>query len=84
VLVCGGEERGTWLLGQGVASERTFAFALALTRTPGGKSLGRIKLNPVGEEAAECSLAEFFDVLRERRAWSTIVAPGLQLELSWA
>src|SRR6185503_12778557 len=30
VLLCGGEERGTWLLEHRVASDRTFAFALAL------------------------------------------------------
>ena len=30
VLLCGGEERGTWLLEKKAASDRTFAFALAL------------------------------------------------------
>ena len=31
VVITGGEERGTWLLEQGMASERSFAFGLLLT-----------------------------------------------------
>jgi hypothetical protein len=41
VVLLGGEERGTWLLDQGFASDRAFAFALVLTRDPAG-ALGRI------------------------------------------
>jgi hypothetical protein len=82
VLLCGGEERGTWLLAHGVASARTFAFALALTSEPAG-ALGRIALAPDGGAAAEFSLPEFFDALAGRRALDRIVGPGLRLTLDW-
>lgn len=41
VWVLGGEERGTWLLEQGMASARAFAFALELRREREG-SVGRV------------------------------------------
>ncbi len=48
VLLCGGEERGTWLLARGIASPGSFAFALALTADPEG-ALARFSLNPQAE-----------------------------------
>jgi hypothetical protein len=36
VIVIGGEERGTWLLEHGMASDRAFGFALLLTRDSSG------------------------------------------------
>ncbi len=82
-LVCGGDERGTWLLENGVASERTFAFALALTRDAGATPRGRIRLQPA-EETGALTLSAFFDLLHHRRAWSGSVAPGWVLELTWS
>ena len=41
VLFCGGEERGTWLVPHAAASDRAFAFALALTRARATDSIGR-------------------------------------------
>jgi hypothetical protein len=86
VIVCGGEERGTWLLERGVASDRTFAFALGLERTPkaGAAVVGKITLSQVDAEAGALTLAEFFDRLRERRSFAGLVAPGLRMEVSWA
>jgi hypothetical protein len=46
VAVLGGEERGTWLLEQGYASDRAFAFAALLTREPAG-AVGRVAFAPV-------------------------------------
>lgn len=84
VLLCGGEERGTWLLQQGVASERTFAFALALTREAAGAQ-ARLTLAraPEGAPAVECTLPEFFAALVARTPVDAIAAPGLHLKLSW-
>jgi hypothetical protein len=42
VILCGGEERGTWLREQGSASEETFAFAVALSTSAAG-SIGSVK-----------------------------------------
>jgi hypothetical protein len=83
VLICGGEERGTWLLEHGVASERAFAFALALTREPGSTPIGRVALR-TSEAAGELGLAAFFDLVHHRRAFAGVIAPGWELELTWS
>lgn len=84
VLLCGGEERGTWLLERKAASDRSFAFALALTRAPAG-ALARVSLESCGPELAvsELTLPQFFDALRDRRALEGVAAPGLRLQLMW-
>ena len=48
VLLCGGEERGTWLLERGLASARTFAFAAALSREAAPGAVGRVRLSRAG------------------------------------
>ena len=84
VLLCGGEERGTWMLEQKAASDRTFAFAVALTHDSAG-AIARVSLESCPPEAAytEFALPQFFDALRERRAIDLVAAPGLQLRLHW-
>ena len=84
VLLCGGEERGTWLLKQGVASDRSFAFALALEREPVG-ALARVTLGsaPEAVPAVKFSLEEFFTALIDRRSFEVIGAPGLRLNFTW-
>jgi hypothetical protein len=46
-VLVGGEERGTWLVDANAVSDRTFAYALALTRAPGPSPLGRLVLRRV-------------------------------------
>lgn len=84
VLLCGGEERGTWLLDNAVASDRSFAFALALSPEPAG-ALARITLTPAAsaDASAELTLPEFFDALTARRSLDLIPAPGLRLTFAW-
>ena len=99
-LLCGGEERGTWLLERGTASDRTFGFSLALTREPTPETLGRITVSttpaspalhsPPASPAAPTqpdpalSLPDFFDALHHRRPLSVAAAPGLHLVLAWS
>ncbi len=84
VLLCGGEERGTWLLAQRAASDRTFAFALALTERDAAAA-GRIAMSAAdpAAPAAAFTLPEFFDALRQRRNLDVVAAPGLRLEVQW-
>lgn len=82
VLVCGGEERGTWLLEHHVASDRCFAFALALTSERAG-ALAHVTLTSAGEIAEEFSLAAFFDALATRQSINLVAAPGLRLSIEW-
>lgn len=85
VLWCGGEERGTWLLEEKAASDRTFAFALALGKGSAG-ALARLTLASAAESmtpTSELTLPRFFDQLRGRTPIDVIAAPGLHLTLNW-
>jgi hypothetical protein len=81
-ILCGGEERGTWLREHGAASEETFAFALSLSAERTG-AIGTISLAPTDGDEGELSLPEFFAALQQRHPLSARVAPGLTLTLAW-
>ena len=83
VLFCGGEERGTWLVPHGAASDRAFAFALALTRVRAVDSIGRLALEPVADSAGALALPDWFELLHNRRPFAGAVAPGWRLVLEW-
>jgi hypothetical protein len=84
VILCGGEERGGWLLEQNRASDRTYAFALALSADPAG-ALGQISLSaaPSGAAPSLLPLPVFFQHLRDRRPIDALVPPGRRLALRW-
>lgn len=85
VIVCGGEERGGWLLDQGRASPRSFAFSMSLSSTP-DNALGRIRFHPT----APClplhplPLSAFFDLLAERRPLDAAVDAQRRLCIDWS
>ena len=95
VIVCGGEERGTWLLDHGRASERSFAIALTLSAQKPTHARGRIRLTAtVGladsrpESTTESTttplrLPAFFDLLQGRVNFDDQVLPGRRLSLDW-
>jgi hypothetical protein len=83
VLWCGGEERGTWLVAPGAASDRAFAFALALTSNQLSGTVGRLALTPTAEPAGALALADWFDLLHNHRPFAGAVAPGWCLQLEW-
>lgn len=87
VILCGGEERGGWLLEQGRASDRTYTFALSLSRDRTG-AIGRIRLSNtqlVGSaDITAFPLPVFFDHLRDRRAFDAVVSPGRLLQIDWS
>jgi len=84
-LLCGGEERGGWLLEQGHASDRTFAFTLVLS-TDATDAIGRVSLEPAASDAPfrPLPLAAFFDHLHHRRPCDLLVSPGRRLVLNWS
>ena len=68
VVLLGGEERGTWLLESGFASDQAFAFAVVLTKEKTG-ALGRVAFAQeagVTDEAGP-SLANWTQALAGRR-----------------
>lgn len=80
VVLLGGEERGTWLLEHGVASERAFAFAAVFTREAAGAVavVRREAESPASGAVMEPSLEEFARGLAERRALA-----GADWSLAW-
>jgi hypothetical protein len=84
VLLCGGEERGTWLLDRHISSDRTFAFALAFTTSATG-AVARLAVTPAPEEpvARAFTLPEFFDALVARRDLDLQARPGARMTLTW-
>lgn len=76
VMVVGGEETGTWMLEQGMASARAFAFAMSLTREPTG-AVGRVAFTPGADVDGGCPILEdFIHALAERRALQWQAAGG--------
>jgi hypothetical protein len=66
VVLLGGEERGTWLLERGVASDRSFAFALLATNSS-ANALGRIAFSPgPAPAAAPPGIESFADAVAQR------------------
>jgi hypothetical protein len=82
-VLCGGEERGTWLLEHGLASDRTFAFAALLSAEPGRGAAGRVRLSR-GEGGGELGLPALFDLLHARAPFDGMIAPGWRLRIEWA
>jgi hypothetical protein len=83
-ILCGGEERGGWLLEQSRASDRTFAFALALSTDPAG-AIGHIRIDTSDtlSPSAAFPLPVFFKHLRNRLPFAAAVSPGRHLVLHW-
>jgi hypothetical protein len=68
VVLAGGEETGTWLLEHSMASGRSFAFAMILTRSPAGAA-ARVAFTPgAAAEDACLTLEDFTQALTGRRA----------------
>jgi hypothetical protein len=72
-VLLGGEEKGTWLLEQRMASDRAFAFGAVLTRDAVG-AMARVSFASdaaAGDDESCPSPADFADALAERRplAW---------------
>jgi hypothetical protein len=82
VLLCGGEEKGTWLLQHGLASSRTYAFAASVQSEPGSGALGRVRLVRADGEGA-LGLGGLFDLLHSRTPFAGPIAPGWRMEITW-
>jgi hypothetical protein len=81
-ILCGGEERGTWLLDWGIASAESFAFAIVLSRDRAG-ALATLSLDATGDEDGELTLRWLFSALHGRLPLDQRAAPGLSLSLAW-
>lgn len=85
VLLCGGEERGTWLREQRAASDRSFAFAFDLV-TNADAAVAQVRLQPAApdtERGCGSPLADFFQQLRGRRDFSLLTPGGEEIRWRW-
>lgn len=83
VIICGGEERGTWLLENDIASDRSFAFAFALSQTAAGAS-AVVRLEPTEQPPVNALLlTDFFNALVARTPINQTLANGHRLTLQW-
>ena len=65
-----------------MASDRTFAFAAALTAQPGPGTLGRLRLIQA-EGRGSLDSPSLFSLLHQRTEFARMVAPGWRLEVEW-
>ncbi|MGH7997400.1 MAG: hypothetical protein ACREFX_13725 [Opitutaceae bacterium] len=82
-ILCGGEERGSSLREHGLASEETFAFAVALERHGGKDFIGRLSLEEDGSVDGALSLSDFAEAIAGRKPLRRAAAPGCTLVLQW-
>ena len=91
VVLCGGEERGSWMADIGMASDRSFAFALVLRKERDASTLARLRLEASGGEgrmraggAPEAmAFPAFFDLLHARRSHDGPLSAEWRLGLEW-
>ncbi|MFT3782498.1 MAG: hypothetical protein QM790_10835 [Nibricoccus sp.] len=82
VFFCGGDERGGWLREEKLASDTSFAFAVALG-APSEAELGKLIVRRDDSLDAKLSLEEWFSLLDSRKDYSGPLLPGQRLELIW-
>lgn len=84
IVLCGGEERGTWLQKIGITSETNYAWAIELRREPVDGSLGRIAWQHLAEaEGDPAVIRHFLEALQSQSAYHYHAPEGGELELSW-
>jgi len=85
VILCGGEERGSWLAPIDAASARSFAHGMVLTNDP-QHAAGNITLTPApaGAPAEKLSHAAWFDILHARKNFFGVIVPGWRAEIVFA
>jgi hypothetical protein len=88
-VLCGGEERGSWMSDYGMASDRSFAFALTLCRSRPASALARVRLEPADEAigappGSELAFPAWFDLLHLRKSYSGPVSAEWRLQLEWS
>ena len=83
VIICGGEERGTWLTEHNAAAEQSFAFALAATQERGDTCIGTLRINEGDVNAPGLTLLDWFRLLNTRTPYLGPAGAGWNLDLEW-
>ena len=84
VILCGGEERGTWLADVGVSAESNYAWAVELQTQPTDQTIGCIRWEGLAAAAGDPALlTDFIEALQSQVAYHYCAPEGGQLELTW-
>lgn len=83
VILCGGEERGSWMADIGMASDRSFAFALALRKVRDASTLALLRLEAAGGGPGGMAFPAWFDLLHTRGNYNGPVSAEWRLGLDW-
>ena len=85
VILCGGEERGTWLADAGISAASNYAWALALQTQPTAQTIGRIWWERLAAAAGDPTLLiDFIRALQSQSPYHYHAPEGGQLELNWS
>lgn len=84
LILCGGEERGTWLIENGVSSETSYAWAIKAQTQPCEAALGRIVWQGLAEAEGDFDLIPaFIQALQTQSAYRYEAPEGGEMELIW-
>ncbi|MGJ8654540.1 MAG: hypothetical protein ACSHX8_14865 [Opitutaceae bacterium] len=85
VILCGGEERGTWLCRDGVSSELNYAWAVSVSEEGRAHSIGSIEWEGLAEATGdETVIVKFLEALKHRTAYTYTSPNGGKLEINWS
>lgn len=85
LVLCGGEERGTWLLEQGLSSEENYAWAMELSREKNADSIGVVRWSGFRNiQASELKIPAVVDAIQGRRSLEFSEDGATYFELNWS
>jgi len=84
MVLCGGEERGTWLGDTGVSAEANYAWALSLHRQAPEAAIGRITWQGLAEAEGDPKIVpNLIEALRAQSTYHYRAPNGGEMELNW-
>ncbi len=85
IILCGGEERGTWLGDTGVSAEANYAWAIEVRTQAIDDAVARIAWRGLAEADGDAKLIpNLIEALRAETVYRYRASGGGELELSWS
>lgn len=85
IVLCGGEERGTWLQDCCASSEINYAWAIEVQLSPSDATVARLSWQGLSAAEGDVSIvADFIAALQTQSAYQYHAPNGGQLELNWS
>ncbi len=85
IILCGGEERGTWLTDLGVSCQTNYAWALELSTQPIADAVARLTWSGLAEAEGDAAIiVNFLKALEAEEDFHYSASNGGKMELSWS